>query len=1085
MRKAKLLLVLLTTTATLIGGTTGKISGKVTDETTGEPLIGVNIIVEGTNLGGVSNVDGYYVILNVPPGFHTVMASMIGYSRYEIQEVRVEIDRTESLNIVMSEEVLEGEAVVITAERKVIKMDVAASQRNMSSEGIETLPVASVGEVLTLQAGVSGFSVRGGGTSETALMIDGIELKDQRTNQPITGIPLSAVQEISVQTGGFSAEYNNVRSGIVNVVTKDGSEGYTGTISIKYSNPQAKHFGISPYDPDSYFLRPYMDDAVAWTGTENGEVYDDVNNNGYWDEGEPYTDLNGDNAYTAWDKYMQRQYPEFDGWNALSEATLANTDPEDDLSPSAAKRVFEWQYRKPGNIVNPDLNIDAGFGGPVPGIGPMLGNLRFFLSYRQDRNEYLYPVSESGTLSRTTLLRMTSDLSNKMKLNLTVMAGDLSATTSSRSGFTSILSNSWQLASRVNRSGFTMPWRLYSNEYWSPTTVSHSTTSLKFTHLLSSTSYYEVLLKNTKKNYDTGPGEARDTTLHEIFDGYYLDEAPVGFYGTPVTSVEGKLTMGGAVSTSRDQSMINTYSLSANYTNQINNTNQVKMGAEFIYDDLEMEFGSLNYFLPEGNRWTKMYYNPYRLSAYIQDKLEFEGFIASVGINAEYINPNTEWYDVDVYDEAFFSTSYSETIDDTFERYNVEPKTYFSPRLAISHPITINSKLYFNYGHYRQVPTSESAFRIMRKAILDENREIEDMTQLDVIGNPNLDQARTISYELGYDHALFNTYLLHVAAYYKDISDQQDWTNYINASGTVNYSQLTANSYEDIRGFEADISKMVGDWVTGNVNFEYRVNTSGYFGVKYYYEDTKSQRDYLARTSPQSKPRPTPRVKSVIDLHTPKEFGNSPLQRELLSDWHLNILSSWRAGSWFTYNPKGIADLQYNFRWQDSRSVDVKFSKVFNAGKMRIKFYADINNALNLKTFSGYGFYDIHDYNFYMNSLLLDENKLEEMGVNILPGIDHNDNPGDVRPDDVEFVPLEWVGDVALIKDPEERPIYYDAATETYMQYDRNDGWAAVEQAYLDEVVESKAHIDNPNLSSFIFLEPRDIFFGINISYDF
>lgn len=1058
----------------------------VTDGESGEPLIGVNIIIDGTNLGSTTNLDGYYVILNVPPGNRTVRASMIGYSNYEIREVRVEIDRTKTLNIAMSEQVIEGESVIITAERKVIKMDVAASQRSMSSEGIDQLPVASVSEVLGLQAGVSGFSVRGGGTDETSLMIDGIELKDQRTNQPITGVPLSAVQEISVQTGGFSAEYGNVRSGVVNVVTKDGSGGYSGTVSVKYSPAEPKHFGISPYDADSYYLRPYLDDAVAWTGTEAGETYSDVDGNGYWDEGEPYTDFNNDGKYTAWDKYEQRQFPLFEGWNTLSEATLANADPSDDLSPAAARRVFEWQYRKAGNIINPDLNIDAGFGGPVPIIGPALGNLRFFLSYRQDNSEYLYPVSRTGSFSRTTLLKMTSDISRSKKINITYMAGDLEATTSSRSGLTSTMSNVWDLASEVNMAGFTMPWRLYSNEYWSPTTVSHSTISAKFTNLLSSSSYYEILVKHINKKYNTEPGKARDTeTLYEIFDGYFADEAPVGFYGTPVTSIEGKLTMGGAVSTSRDESVVNTTSIKGDYVNQINSNNQIKTGLEFIYDDLSMEFGSLNYFLPEGNYWTSMSYNPYRLSAYIQDKLEFEGFIASIGVNAELINPNTEWYQVDVYDNDFYSSNYSLSKDGEFEKVKVDPRFYLSPRLAISHPITINSKLYFNYGHYRQVPTAESLFRMQRKAVLDENRDVGDLTQLSTIGDPTLDQARTIAYELGYDHALLDMYLLHIAAYYKDISDQQDWTTYISASGSVNYSQLTANSYEDIRGFEADISKMVGDWITGNINYEYRVNTSGYFGIKSYYEDSKAQRDYLANISKQSKPRPTPRVKSVIDLHTPRNFGPKVMGQNLLADWHLNVLSSWRAGSWFTYNPNGIEGLIYNFRWQDNKSVDLKLSKVFDVGKMKIKFFADVNNALNIKTFSTYGFYDIHDYNFYMRSLLLPEDKLSEAGLNVLPGIAHDDNPGDIRADGVEFVPIEWVGDVTKIAAPEERPIYFDSATESYVQYDHNSGWSEVDQAYLDKVVEDKAYIDMPNQSSFIFLAPRDIFFGINISYDF
>ena len=85
--------------------------------------------------------------------------------------------------------------------------------------------------------------------------------------------------------------------------------------------------------------------------------------------------------------------------------------------------------------------------------------------------------------------------------------------------------------------------------------------------------------------------------------------------------------------------------------------------------------------------------------------------------------------------------------------------------------------------------------------------------------------AKTISYEVGFDQSFYESYLVHLAAYYKDIKDQQNYTRYISANSKVNYSQLTANSYEDIRGFEIELSKLKGDWVTGFVNYEYRVNT--------------------------------------------------------------------------------------------------------------------------------------------------------------------------------------------------------------------------------------------------------------------
>ena len=70
------------TSISIFAGETGKISGYVTDKSTGEPLIGANVIVEGTYFGGATDLDGYYFIINVPPGKHRLIISSIGYDRF-------------------------------------------------------------------------------------------------------------------------------------------------------------------------------------------------------------------------------------------------------------------------------------------------------------------------------------------------------------------------------------------------------------------------------------------------------------------------------------------------------------------------------------------------------------------------------------------------------------------------------------------------------------------------------------------------------------------------------------------------------------------------------------------------------------------------------------------------------------------------------------------------------------------------------------------------------------------------------------------------------------------------------------------
>lgn len=1042
-----LLIAALLISSVAVAGTTGKVAGKITDEQTGEPLPGANIVIEGTTMGAASDLNGYYVILNVPPGTYTLHVTMMGYAKATVQNVRVNIDLTTNVNIIMKPTVLTGEEVVVLAERPIVQKDVAASQKNITSANIEELPMATVTDVLGLHAGIgSGLSIRGSGSSEALFMVDGVILRDERNNTPITQIPLSAIREVSVQTGGFGAEYTNVRSGIVNVVTREGeTDRYSATVTYRHRPPAPKHFGISPYDPNSYWLRRYLDPAVAWTGTENG----------------------------AWDEYMRRQYGDFEGWNAVSERTLSDDDPNNDLTPEGAQRVFLWQHRKQGDIKKPDFNIDAALDGPVPFIGKKLGNLRFLAAYREERDMYLMQLSKEALTNYTAMLKLTSNITPAMKLTLMGLYGETEGTALSRSGGTAMMNDVFDVAGATNRAGFTVPWRIFTNIYWAPAQRFYHTLSAKFTHVLSPSTFYDVTLKRVGKKYYTWHGRFRkpiEEKSFEIFPGYIVDEAPYGFEEKPVFGIDG-IGMGGPVSTSRDTSEIVTYSAKFDFTSQVNQHNQIKTGLEVVVDDLDMHFGMENKFLPEGNNWSEIVRKPYRGTFYLQDKLEYEGFISILGLITEFTNPNGNWFDVDPYSREFYSQNFEPEQEADFLTKATEARWTLSPRLAISHPITEFSKLYFNYGHYRQTPTSERQYRVQRAL----------NNQLDFIGDPLLPLAKTVSYELGYEHALFNTYLLHLAGYYKDITDQEFWVRFISFDGKVNYRRLTNNSYEDIRGLEIELTKMRGDWITGNVNYEYRVGTSGFFGAALQYENPAEQRDYLRRNPQQFKPRPRPRIKSTLSLHTPSTFGPEVMGRKILAGWNFNFITRWTAGSWFTWNPNNIPGIESNVRWTNFFNVDLKASKVFRFGNANLSFFLDIFNLLNIKNFSGLSFRDSFDYDYYMKSLHLPPDIADPLGYGNIPG---SDKPGDYRDDDVEYQPMEWIPTTETISNPNSRAIYYDASTKKYMQY--TDGaWSEVSSSRIDKILETKAYIDMPNHEFFTFLNPRTVFFGLTMSYEF
>jgi hypothetical protein len=90
--------------------TTGKISGKIKDANTGEPLIGTNILIEGTRLGAASDAKGEYFIINIPPGTYRLRASMIGYESVIMQDLVVSVNRTTVADFKLKE-LLEGQEI--------------------------------------------------------------------------------------------------------------------------------------------------------------------------------------------------------------------------------------------------------------------------------------------------------------------------------------------------------------------------------------------------------------------------------------------------------------------------------------------------------------------------------------------------------------------------------------------------------------------------------------------------------------------------------------------------------------------------------------------------------------------------------------------------------------------------------------------------------------------------------------------------------------------------------------------------------------------------------------------------------------
>jgi len=991
-------------------GITGKIVGKIIDADSREVLIGVNVIIEGSMFGAASDINGSYVILNVPPGKYTLKAMMIGYTSVFVKDVIVKIDQTTTININMKTEVLDMDEVVIVAERPIVAKDVSASEMHIDSETIETLPVKTVNQVLVLQAGIEqgreGIIIRGGGVNQTGFNVDGLSLNDERSNVPYTSLSLNSIKEIKIQTGGFNAEYGNIRSGMVNVVTKDGSKTeYNAGITLQYRPPAKKHFGPSIYNPNTYFTRPYTDPDVCWTGTTNG----------------------------AWDAYTQRQYRIFEGWNAVADATIQDKDPDNDLTPEGAKRLWEWQHRRQGDIKKPDYVADLSFGGPVPLVSNRLGDMRFYLSHYREREMFIFPLSRDSYDNNSTQLKLTTNLNDKMKLTLTGLYGEnysVSPYTWKTTPTGRVLRTNYEIADLINSSSGNAI--LYMPGFYSPANIYRNMFGFKFTHMLNPKTLYEVRFQHNINRYKTYQLASRDTSkIFEPVPDYLVDEAPYGYWGYGVTGIDGMI-LGGWMNLGRDKSIISTTKLNFDFTSQANNVNQLKAGFEVVYNDYNIKSTTVNPSMTTWNRSQVYQRFPYRIGAYLQDKMEFQGFIANLGLRLDYSNSNGIRYMLDPYSK-YYQASVGNLIEAESPSEQSNPVLYLSPRLGVSHPITDNSKLYFNYGHFCQEPASSYRFRIQR----------ESNGLVTSIGNPNLIFEKTIAYELGYSQNLFDKYLLNIAAYYKDVTDQPGWIYYENINASVQYSKSTNNNYEDIRGFEITLTKRIGDWVSGFINYTYEVRTYGYFDLRRYYEDPNKQRDYLRLNPYQERPHPRPYARANLNFHTPNDFGPVWLGHNFLGDWNLNVLAYWKTGSYETYNPHSIPGLVDNIQWKDRSNFDLRLSKSISINRYNLQFYVDMSNVFNLKHLSYAGFADYYDYVDYLESLHFSWEEGSEHG---------NDRVGEYRKPGV-----------------------------AYESYDPDD--PAKTDGDLKRILDTKAYIDMPNLTYFTFLNPRDIKFGLKISF--
>ncbi len=242
----KIIILFFILTGVVFSGTDGTIRGQVVD-TEGEPVIGAQVVIKKNGLGAAVDVDGNYLLLNIPVGSYELTVQMIGYQTVVIENVSVTMDQTTWLNFTLSMAAIEGDVVYVTGEKPLVEKGATSKKITMDKEAIESLPIRNVSELYNLQSGVvkvesrsqgipdheerglQEVHVRGGRSGEIAYMIDGMYIRNPIYGGIGNGTRLNkfAIQEFDWQPGGFNAEYGDAMSAVSNLHTMTGGTTYS------------------------------------------------------------------------------------------------------------------------------------------------------------------------------------------------------------------------------------------------------------------------------------------------------------------------------------------------------------------------------------------------------------------------------------------------------------------------------------------------------------------------------------------------------------------------------------------------------------------------------------------------------------------------------------------------------------------------------------------------------------------------------------------------------------------------------------------------------------------------------------------
>ncbi|MEN8192688.1 MAG: TonB-dependent receptor [Bacteroidota bacterium] len=906
MSKNTLLFILLVSASTLFSQVPGKISGRVYDST-GEPLPGANVMVDGTSIGASSDIDGNYAILNISPGTYSISASYIGFQKFIVQNIRVVAGFTTNLDFTLSESSMElSETVVVTAKEQLVQKDALGKVATITQEELQTMPVENLNQILATQSNVSvlsntptakaGYNIRGiddirmrgGRNNELALMIDGVRVSNPVFGGFGTNISTGAIKQIEIESGGFSARYGNALSGVINLTTRGGTSKTKGYAQYYSSDPfnagfatnekgraqdkQNLQFSLSggvPFIKDfSYFISAEANKSSGTTMLFDDILWDDYRNI-ILDDGSnlllPTSDeiVSGIKAGVPLDSI---QLGLGSNWKKTLGPDGRKVNPLDNMSG--------WQSLGWNNSYNFFIKFNYNI---TPTFQIRFSNLidQRYTQYNGFDAYYDYNMDGQNVQIR-----------NSDKQTLT-----FSHTLNSKSFYNLSFSRFFERRNvRILKD--------YNNKYVSEWNI------------------FSPNEDNIKRQEEYMPARGPDGVRDPFETSFYLLGDNRWYSGNMSTNWEGR------------------FDFTSNYIP----SQTLETGVQFNYIDLD--YHSYQNITSLDTHPTIYQYFPMEGAVYLQNKSELEQIIITAGLRLDYFNTGGEFWE-DPYDPLAEQTGSSDTLE-----YNniskVEPKLTLSPRIGIAYPLTDKSILSFNFGHFYQ----RANYRDMYRA--SNNTEVS-LIQGNLIGNPHLLPEQAIQYELSLQQQVGDDFAIKLNLWAKET---------VNQVGSVLVPSYSDPGQNNPFTYSIFVNNNLGSGKGLEINIKKRVTDNWGFTLDYSYSHAKvlqatSWDGFWSGSTDESMPK-RETTAPWDQTHVIRLNGqyNIPNDGSWFQNMNFNIIYYGESGIPYTPTmPSGVIVEPYSANWPFAHRVDLRIGKLWNfTDWLRMRMFLEVKNLLDSKT---------------------------------------------------------------------------------------------------------------------------------------